>query len=57
MTPEETTALVGKKMIITGNSPTPYTVKEIWEHNGMTLCSFIEVPIVCNFDILKTVEA
>jgi len=53
MTQEEKDALIGKKKIITGISTTPFTIKEIWEHNGFTLCSFNECSVVCNVEILK----
>ena len=53
MTREEKDAIIGKKKVITGNSSPPYTVKEIWEHKGLTLCSFEESKIVVNIDIVK----
>jgi hypothetical protein len=53
MTQEEKVALIGKKKLIMGNSDTPYTIKEIWEHKGFTLVSFEETPIVCSIVVLK----
>lgn len=55
MTEEEKKAIVGKKKLIVGN-PIPYTVKEVWEHHNFILCSFEEVPTICNYVILKDAE-
>jgi hypothetical protein len=53
MTLEEKNSIIGTKKIIVGISTIPYTVKEIWEHNGITLCSFVEITAVVNIETIK----
>ena len=52
LTTEEKAALIGKIKKIP-SYPSEYTIKEIWEHSGFTLCSFIENNLICNVEILK----